>query len=72
MHISIASKSEKFLTRGEKRVISIDPSPAESELGAKAVPASASGAWCRKMFLRAASPGDLESNGYAHTVASSL
>ena len=35
MHISIALKSEKFLTLGEKPTISIDPPPAESELGPK-------------------------------------
>ena len=54
MHISIALKSGKFLTRGEKRTISIHPPTTESELGAKAVPASASGVWCRKMVLQAA------------------
>jgi hypothetical protein len=72
MHISIALKIEKFLTRGEKPTISIDPPPAESELGAKAVPGSASGFGVARWFFGQLAPRDPESNRYAHTVASSL
>ena len=72
MHISIALKSEKFLTLGEKPTISIDPPPAESELGPKPFLRVHPGLGVVRWFFGQLAPGDLESNGYAHTVASSL